>query len=350
MAQQNKNHYTTVQDNGILKLRGILAVLPTFINDYFRGIAHTTSISTRIGYAYDLITFFNYLKSINPTLMNVPVQAQDLSELSSIDIEKYLEYLSHYEETDGTIRTNGNDGIARKFSALTRLYTYLYKHQIINANPTDIVDAPKRRKKNIVRMDAGEMAYLLDEIENYGTTLSGQALTYYEKTKCRDITIVIVFLGTGVRISELIGLNIPDIDFRENRLKITRKGGNEDYVYFNSEVEEYLRKYLSTVRENIVPLSSHENALFLSIQRKRISISAVEEMIVKYAKKIIPDKKITPHTLRRSFGTSLYQETGDIGLVSETLGHSSVQTTKDHYAAIEEGRKRKTISDFRLRE
>jgi len=133
-------------------------------------------------------------------------------------------------------------------------------------------------------------------------------------------------------------------------LHVIRKGGNEDYVYFNQEVEISLKKYIETDRKGITPLTDHEMALFLSTQKKRISVAAVEKMVKNYACDIIRDKKITPHKLRSSFATSLYQETGDIGIVAETLGHSDVNTTKRHYADAEEGRKRLALSNFRLRE
>ena len=119
-------------------------------------------------------------------------------------------------------------------------------------------------------------------------------------------------------------------------------------VYFGEEVEAALRDYLA-VREGITPITGHENALFLSTQRKRIGIKAVENLVKKYASQITGTKKITPHKLRSTYGTALYQETGDIYLVADVLGHKDVNTTKKHYAAMDDQRRRKAASAVHLK-
>ena len=156
-------------------------------------------------------------------------------------------------------------------------------------------------------------------------------------------------LGTGIRVSECVGLDLEDLDFKNNAVKVTRKGGNEMFVYFGPEVEKALMSYL-TVREKIVPVSGHEHALFYSTQRKRIGIQAVENLVKKYAREVTTAKKITPHKLRSTYGTALYQETGDIYLVADVLGHKDVNTTRKHYAAIDDARRRQAATAVRLRE
>ena len=121
-------------------------------------------------------------------------------------------------------------------------------------------------------------------------------------------------------------------------------------VYFGDEVRDALDNYLETDRAVITPLPSHENALFLSMQRKRIGVQAVENMVKKYARQVTPNKKITPHKLRSTYGTNLYKETGDIYLVADVLGHKDVNTTRKHYAAIDEDRRRQAASAVKLRE
>ena len=209
---------------------------------------------------------------------------------------------------------------------------------------------PKLHEKAIIRLDTDEVAILLDYIETCGSQLTGQKKVYYEKTKYRDLAIITLLLGTGIRVSECVGLDINDVDFKNNGVKVTRKGGNEMVVYFGREVEKALRDYLELTRKNITPLPDHENALFLSTQRKRMGVQAVENMVKKYAKQVTPNKKITPHKLRSTYGTSLYKETGDIYLVADVLGHKDVNTTKKHYAAIDESRRRQAASAVKLRE
>ena len=120
-------------------------------------------------------------------------------------------------------------------------------------------------------------------------------------------------------------------------------------VYFVPEVEKALKNYLE-VRKNIVPVEGHEHALFYSTQRKRIGVQAVENLVKKYARQVTTTKKITPHKLRSTYGTALYQETGDIYLVADVLGHKDVNTTKKHYAALDDSRRRQAATAVKLRE
>ena len=114
-------------------------------------------------------------------------------------------------------------------------------------------------------------------------------------------------------------------------------------------MEEALRAYLEE-RKHIIPAEGSENALFLSLQNKRISVRAVEKLVKKYAQTVTTLKKITPHKLRSTYDTNLYTETGDIYLVADVLGHKDVNTTKKHYAAQDENRRRMAANIFKLRE
>ena len=194
--------------------------------------------------------------------------------------------------------------------------------------------------KEIISLDSDEVAELLELVENAGEHLTGKKKVYYEKNKLRNIAIFTLFLGTGIRVSECVGLNIEDVDFKENRIKIIRKGGKEEYVYFGEDVAEALGNYIELSRCEIEPKEGHEHALFYSIQRRRITVRAVEELVKDYAAQVTSFKHITPHKLRSTYGTALYRQTGDIYLVADVLGHNDVNTTKKHYAAIDDDLKR----------
>ena len=140
-----------------------------------------------------------------------------------------------------------------------------------------------------------------------------------------------------------------DVDFDNSRVKVTRKGGNEAFVYFSDEATGYLQDYMKE-RKEIVAVDGHEDALFLSSHRKRITVRTVENMVKKYARVSTPLKKITPHKLRSTYGTALYQETGDIYLVADVLGHKDVNTTRKHYAELDQERKRGARNKVTLRE
>ena len=334
-----------------LKLREVLNTLPDFCRDYFRAIDTTTTTKTRISYAFDIRIFFQFLLDTNPafkdhTLRDFKVDVLD--QIKAVDLEEYMEYLKVYPSKDKT-ETNGERGLKRKISALRSFYAYYYKRELIHTNPTVLIDVPKIHQKTIVRLDTDEVAMLLDYIEHCGESLSGQKRVYYEKTKERDLALVTLLLGTGIRVSECVGLDIEDVDFKNNGIRVTRKGGNEMIVYFGDEVAKALKNYLE-VRSGITPIAGHEHALFYSTQRRRMGVQAVENLVKKYAREITTTKKITPHKLRSTYGTALYQETGDIYLVADVLGHRDVNTTKKHYAAIDDNRRRKAATAVRLRE
>ena len=158
----------------ILRLREVLSELPPFVKDYFRSIDTTTTTRTRISYAYDIRVFFEFLKSQNPLYKEYALRdftLEDLDHVSASDIEEYMEYLKLYEtpenrQNTSALNTNGVVGIKRKLSALRSFYGYLFKRQMLRTNPTVLIDMPKIHERTIVRLEADEVAILLDYIEN----------------------------------------------------------------------------------------------------------------------------------------------------------------------------------------
>lgn len=334
-------HQSTSNQNTV-KLRELLKTMPSFCRDYFRGIEPTTTAKTRIGYGYDIRTFFRFLLSENPSFKNAQMTdicLSDLDQLQPVDIEEYLEYLKYYTY-DGQVFMNDERGIKRKFASLRSFFLYYQKRDLLRHNPTVVVDMPKLHDREIIRLDADEVSDLLELVEHGGDHLSGMKKVYYEKNKQRNIAIFTLFLGTGIRVSECVGLDIEDVDFKNNRIRIIRKGGKEEYVYFGEEVANALKSYITEERVHVKPREGHEHALFYSIQKRRISVQAIENLVNEYTSQITSFKHITPHKLRSTYGTALYQQTGDIYLVAEVLGHNDVNTTRKHYAAMDDEQKR----------
>ncbi len=352
MEKRTTYHEEQEREN-ILKLREVADTLPSFTRDFFRGTSVTTSAHTRLKYAYDIRIFFQFLIHENPAFRGkkiTDITLNDLDRVTALDLEEYIEYLKAYRSEDGSeYITNGEKGIKRKLSALRTFYSYYFKHERIKNNPTLLVDMPKLHQKEIIRLDADEVAALLDFIESCGDQLSPHQRSYYEKTKVRDLAIITLLLGTGIRVSECVGLDVEDVDFRNYGIRVVRKGGNEMIIYFGEEVADALQNYLEE-RAAVTPQAGHEHALFFSSQRKRINVKTVENLVKKYASRVTTTKKITPHKLRSTYGTALYQETGDIYLVADVLGHKDVNTTKRHYAAMDEMRRRKAATAVHLRE
>ena len=239
MDKNQLTYHEQVKVDNTLRMREILKTMPDFARDYFRAIEPTTSTRTRISYAYDIRVFFQFLLEENPALRGkemTDISLDILDKIKPVDIEEYLEYLKVYQSEDG-LKTNGERALKRKMVALRGFYAYFFKREMIKTNPTVLVDMPKIHDKAIVRLDSDETASLLDYIEHAGDSLSGQKKAYWEKTKLRDLALVTLLLGTGIRVSECVGLDIGDVDFKNNGIKVVRKGGNEMVVYFGDEVE-----------------------------------------------------------------------------------------------------------------
>lgn len=351
MPNDANTYYEEVSRQMIKEQRKILEQLPRFVTEFFRGIDSTTAPRTRVGYARDIKLFLYFLATTHPDykgkeLKNIPLSLLD--ELQPADIEEYMEFLKLYTDEDGNEISNSEYGIKRKMSALRVMYQYFYSHERIHNNPASIINMPKLHKREIVRFDENEMYDFLDKVE-MGTNLTKRQLASHEKTKKRDLAMMTLLLGTGMRVSECVGLNIDDVDINSASLRIIRKGGNVDIVYFGYEVEDKLLEYMDE-RDEIVALEGHEKALFLSSQKKRISVRAVEKMVEKYSRITDTTKHITPHKLRSTYGTQLYRETGDIYLVADVLGHKDVNTTTKHYATVSQDKKQNARNKVKLRD
>ena len=348
--ENSQNYHEQENKKNISRMREVLSTLPPFCKQFFRGMENQISARTRLAYAYDIRLFFEFLHETNGIYKKMDIVDFPMSILDEVgreDVEEYMEYLSLYVR-DGQEITNDERGKARKLASLRSFYNYFFSNELIGNNPPALVPMPKLHEKEIVRLDPNEVAVLLDQVED-GSKLTKNQLRFHEKTKIRDLALLTLLLGTGIRVSECVGLNIQDVDFDNMGIKVRRKGGYEDVVYFGEEVESALLAYLEE-RKHIVPLSGHEEALFLSIQDRRITVRAVEKLVKKYASLVTGLKKITPHKLRSTYGTTLYQETGDIYLVADVLGHKDVNTTRKHYAAMQDANKRKAARTVRLRE
>lgn len=356
-ANTNINYYKQRTRELNEKIRVASAELPEFCDAYFRAISSRTSALTRLNYVYDLKLFFEYIS--DALLDSKPMRSitlDDMETITAADIEKFLDYVSVYDrnynyenKTIVITSENGERGKARKLSTVRSLFKYFFKKEKLSSNVAAIVDSPKLHEKVILRLEVDEIERLLDEVES-GEKLTERQKALHRSTKKRDLAIITLLLGTGIRVSECVGLNVNDVNFDDNSIKITRKGGNEVILYISSEVAEVLLAYLEQ-RNTIVPADDDAaSALFLSGQRKRMQQRSIQYLVQKYSRIATPLKKITPHKLRSTYGTNLYRQSGDIYLVADVLGHKDVNTTKKHYAAMTEDRRKAASQMVKLRE
>ena len=346
---EKKNAYRDEVDaKRILQIRAISRNLPQACGDFLRAIAVTTGTFTRLAYAIDLNTFFQFLhqerlsfSQKDPVLLN----DQDLNQLTQSDLTAYTEYLTYYLKADeehpddDRVFVNHDLAIKRKLCSIRSFYDFLFKNHRIDSNVTELVPLPKIHEKPILRLSRTEMEKMLMTAQS-GDEMSKGQQKYQKITAKRDYAMLSLFLGTGIRVSECVGMNISDVDMENNAFLVTRKGGNQVILYFPPEVADALAEYLEE-RETIEPVPGHEDALFLSLQRKRMTQRAVQNLVKKYAAIAAPLKpRISPHKLRSTYATNLYHETGDIYLVADVLGHTSVDTTRKHYADMTDARRR----------
>ncbi len=337
MAQRS-DYYRQKQYEYKKKLAELKAELPLYVAPYLEDKELTVQISSVVAYAYDLLTFFHYLVEKNPlchdmAVRDIPIEI--LEQLTFSDINEYQLYLKLSEN-----HQNEEKGIARRMTPLRGFFSYAYIHGDLKQNPT--VGAANRKKKikdAIVRMDSEEVEDFLTSVKNTDIASERQR-KFCQKAQMRDIAICTLLLYTGIRVSECVGIDLDDLNFTSNAVRIVRKGGSSSVVYFNETVAGVLQDYIQKERALLLGDDSDEKALFLSSRKQRMCVKAVENVVKKYAKESVPLKKITPHKLRSTFGTSLYQSTGDIYLVADVLGHKDVNTTSQNYSAQEDSHRR----------
>ena len=339
-----------------MRLKKILSELPPYCKKFFDSKRNSMEARSERGYAEDLLIFFKYLTTTFPEYMDyntkdVPVSVFD--ELSASDIDDFLEYVEEYSN-NGIVRKNGENGKSRKLASIKTLCRYLEKYDYIRHNPAQLVDSIKKHENDIYVLTPRDIDRMYDEIDN-GTGMGSKQLKFHEQNILRDKAILTILLCTGIRVSELVGLDLQDVDLENMRLRVTRKGGDRQYVYFKSNVHKALTDYLGTYSLEVVKgqrdsfnIDSHETALFVSQRkRNRLSVRSVQYMIKTYANLCMgKGNRITPHKFRSTYGTMLYEREHDPQLVANALGHKSIVTAQKHYVKLSEQRRKDAAMDY----
>ena len=348
------SYYELQNQEKYQKFNEVLEQLPFFCNEYFTGVDMRTSVLTKLNYATDFAIFFDFLVHKIPGFIGKGVQDITLKDLDNyIDssvIEYFLRYLSYYSFHGKPCR-NGEKAKARKLSSIRSMFKYFYNKDKLKENVASKVSMPKLHEKAIIRLNNDEVDEVLDTVESEDKFGSEFRDKYNLNARDRDIAIMTLLLGTGIRVSECVGINVDDLDMKNMAFKVTRKGGNVAVLYFSEEVRDAIENYLKWRYERLknAGLAEETEALFISLQNKRITVRAVENLVKKYTGLVNPLKSVSPHKLRSTFGTALYRETKDIYMVAEVLGHRDVNTTKKHYAALDEDIKREASNKVTLR-
>lgn len=285
------------------------------------------SLTTRMQYALDLIAFFDYLISYNPhfaVLTKKQISAQDLEYVTSDDITIFISKYSRNKNT-----------AARKRASVSSLFRFLCANHTLHYNPVDgSIKVKIPENEHIIYLDENESRCFLDTVM-YGTGLSDSQLRYHDRYRVRDTAMMVLFLSTGIRVSELCNIDIKDIDLDTCRMYVTRKGGKTQMVPFNDSVCDLIRDYLEERRAKFRYIEVTD-PLFTTLKGERLTTRAVENLVKKYAKAALPEKgyQISPHKLRSTYAMNFYRASGhDILLTKDVMGHKNIVTTNKYAKA-----------------
>lgn len=338
------------------RLRNFLQNLPDFVYDYIETAYNGDSVNTQLGYSIDIKVFLEYLKRFKfPQIESLEeFTPKMLNEVTLTDLNKFKSYLTEYEseftDANGIVRRrvhkNGAEGINRKLSGIRGLYLYLYKNNLITENITDKLDFQKLHQKMKRPLTTQETRDLIDVIYNGEKYFTGRDLTEYNNKKLRDIALFTTYLGTGCRVSEIVGLDINSLDFGTSSFIVKRKGGDEQEIFMPPMVENTLAEYCEERLKN--ENARDDDALFLSRLGKRMSAQAVEMALKKYCTVVgISDpNKCKPHALRRTFACNMIADGVDIKMVAELMGHKNIEVTHKYYAQYAVQKRKEVMRNF----
>lgn len=328
--KSQKNTYYTEKTNELLD------VLPESVRLFNIAFERTSSPQTMWIYTQRISYFFRYLVNHHEAFKGKSMHQitySDLDSLTADDVDVFIHSIYVKNVTDANHEKVGNT-INNYLSALNQYFNFLFQREKISKNIIPLVQRSKRPvRKNPLQLDRSQQQSLLN------ATATGDGLTERQRkarTKnnlmvLRDEAIIMLLLRTGIRVSELVGLNIDDINFDVHAFSVLRKRNKPDTVYFDDETEVVLLRYLDALRERF-PNMLLEPVFIVTTGKylgDRISVRSVERIVKKYAKVATPGlgNQVHVHTLRATYARSMLDATNDVKLVQELLAHDSVETT-----------------------
>ncbi len=313
------------------KVAELLTDLPDYCHTFLVGREGKMSPSTRLTYVQRIHKFFEYLQIHHPYFKQKEIHDisfDDLDHLETEDLERFASWIRHGGSSDGF--ENRESSVNNYLSALNMFWRYFVTHGRLQHNPVSGVERGPKASHSIIRLNDHQEDEFMDSVSG-GLGLTRHQSAYHDKTAVRDTAICLTLMRTGLRVSELVGLNIKDINFDEACLHVIRKRNKEDLIFFDDEVREALLEWIEERR--LILTDSDEQALFLvtigKYKGKRISIRSVQLLVKKYAMAGSPSvgSAITPHKLRATYATDMLKATGNVALVQAALNHESPTTT-----------------------
>ncbi|MBQ8848908.1 MAG: tyrosine-type recombinase/integrase [Clostridia bacterium] len=326
-----------------------LNTLPSLVREFasYKTVIQNASDKTVAEYMLDLRTFFRYLRARDLKINVEDTEAFDKIDIRDIDIE-YIRNITVediYEFLTYADHTRGNMAAAksRKLSSIKGFFKYLtVKRMMLEDNPAVNIESPKKQKSIPKFLSLEESLLLLEAVRNDSDSSS----------RIRDYAIITLFLNCGMRVSELTGINIPDVDKQLRSMTVTGKGNKQRIIYLNSACRDALAEYLEE-RLGEKHIKANTNALFLSSREQRISVKTVQWMVYKYLDLAgLESKHYSVHKLRHTAATLMYQSGNvDVRVLKDILGHEQLNTTQiyTHVSnrSMEEAMEHNPLSDIK---
>ncbi len=298
------------------KINNLVATrMPSFASRFFTAHMTKLQLASLYGYAIDMAAFFEYI-SQNKAWSIDTMTIKDFQSITEYEIEDYIIESQSYDSY-GEVKERSIAAIRRRYAVLRTFYMYFYTESLINAIPILRVKQPSQPKIRQYIPSDSERIELLTYIAN-GTLPSVRAASYQNNIRKRDTAIAVLIICAGLKASECERLNINDLHLEEQFIIVNKR--KKSKVYISPLVVAVLSNYLNE-RINIVTEYMHDNALFLSLQRKRISQDAIEEFIKKYTTALFGDEiKIAPKDLSFSYRDNIFNATRNVPLSAELCG------------------------------
>ncbi len=305
------------------KMQEKLKELPAIFSEFYYYMYSDKSYTT-------IEVYIRYVKEFAESVCEGKITEDFYKSVTPLEVNKYFANIKH-KKVNGEYQSSGDSIRATKWSALNTFFEFLNENNYVETNPVAKTKRPKVQ-------DTPDVSYLTEE-EIQGI-LKNVRKNASKKMKNRDLAILSLGFATGLRVSALCQINISDIDFDNNTIRVIEKGDKTCDIIFGSHVKRQLKLWLQDREEYFD--SKDTDALFLSNFSKRITRYGVYEVIQKYSEGVT-DKKVSPHVMRHSCATNLYEKTGDIYLCASVLNHKNISTTQ-RYAEISKNRKKEAAS------
>lgn len=306
------------------KLKNELPILTSYYNAF-----DIESYTTKERYINYVIDFIKYISEY--------IELIDGNSFNQVTPDHIRAYMKSIEKVNNgkEIKQIGESIRAVRYSGINNFFKFLLSEDYIDNNPCNKVKRPPIKKDiEVVRLKQNEINILLNNIKSgSGGSLAKER---QKEWKIRDLALVVLGLTTGLRVEALVDINIEDIDFKNNSIRVIEKGNKNRIIYVSEFTMNHLKDWCIK-RTELLQGFKETDALFISNRRIRISTQAVRKLLTKYTYNI--DKKITPHKMRSTFATNVYSATGDIYATAEALGHTSTSSTR-RYAVVEDEKKR----------